>query len=170
MPDAPSRPVVMGRVLAPYGVRGWVKVEPFTEEPQALAHFGRWWLRSAGEWREVSVAECVPHGPRLVARFEGCSSPEQAARYRGSEIAVPRGELPEPGENRYYQADLIGLKVTNRAGEELGRIEAMLENGAHPVMVLRCERGERLLPWVPSVVEAIDLDSGVVRVDWGADW
>ncbi len=165
-----SRPVVMGRVLAPFGVRGWVKVQPFTEQPDALAGFARWWLEMSGEWRELEVAQCERHGDHLVARFEGCASPEEAVRYRGCEIAVPREALPEPGANLYYQADLIGLRVVNKAGEELGRIDAMLENGAHPVMLVRRDGGERLLPWVQPVVESVDLEAGEVRVDWGADW
>jgi 16S rRNA processing protein RimM len=160
----------MGRVLAPFGVRGWVKVEPFTEHPEALARFASWWLAKAGEWREVAVAEWARHDRRLVVRFEGCASPEEAVRYRGSEIAVPREALPELGANEYYRADLIGLRVVNRAGEELGRIEGLLENGAHPVMSVRWEGGERLLPLAGNVVERIDLQAGEVQVDWDADW
>lgn len=170
MAEAPSQPVVMGRVLTPFGVRGWVKVEPFTEQPEALARYACWWLSMAGEWSKVEVAEWARHGARLVARFEGCGTPEQAARYRGSEIAVPREALPEPGENEFYRADLIGLRVVNRAGEELGRIEAMLDNGAHPVLRVAREGGERLLPWVGGVVEHIDLEAGEIQVDWDADW
>ncbi len=160
----------MGRVLAPFGVRGWVRIQPFTEQPLALADFARWWLQKCGEWREVEIAQCAPHGAYMVARFAGCDNPEQAARYRGSEIAVPREALPEPGKDRYYEADLIGLRVVNQAGEELGRIDSMLENGAHPVMRVRWEGGERLLPWVQDVVQEVQLEAGEVRVDWRSDW
>ncbi len=167
---APSRPVVMGRVLWAYGVRGWVKVQAFTEQPEALKEFPRWWLAKSGEWREVQVEECSAHGAYLVARFAGCHSPEEAARYRGSEIAVPRETLPDPGTDRYYETDLIGLRVLNQAGEELGRIDSILENGAHAVMRVRWEGGERLVPWVESVVRSVELEAGEVRVDWGIDW
>jgi 16S rRNA processing protein RimM len=160
----------MGRVLAPFGVRGWVKIQPFTDKPEGLGSFASWWLSMAGEWHEVAVAEWAGHGAQLLARFEGCSSPEQAVRYRGCEVAVPRDALPEPGANEYYQADLIGLKVVNRAGEDLGRIEAVLDNGTHAVIRVLGRDGERLLPVVQSVVERIDLEAGEVRVDWGADW
>ncbi len=160
----------MGRVLSPYGVRGWVKVQPFTERPEALKAFARWWLAKSGEWREVEVEECNPHGAYLVARFAGCDSPEAAARYRGNEIAVPREALPDPGEHRSYETDLIGLRVVNRAGEELGRIDSILENGAHPVMRVRREGGERLVPWVEGVVRSVELEAGEVQVDWGNDW
>ena len=174
MPDAPRRPVVMGRVLAPFGVRGWVKIEPFTERPGNLGGFARWWLSGPQGWREMAVAEWSSHGDRLVARFEGCNDREEAVRFRGCDIAVPRESLPELAQDEYYQADLIGLRVLNRAGEELGRIEEVVDNGGHPVLRVVSGTGVkqevRLLPLVRDVLEQVDLESGVVRVDWGADW
>lgn len=174
MPDA-SRPlVVMGRVLGSYGVRGWIKVEPFTERADGLAAYRNWWLGLGGEWREMTVAESASHGRHLVARLENCATREEAARFRGCEIALPREAMPKPGEGEFYRADLIGLRVVNRSGEELGGIAGWLDHGAHPVMRVRWEsgerHGERLLPFVPKVVEQVDLEARVVRVDWEADW
>ena len=160
----------MGRVLGPFGVRGWVKVQPFTEQPENLGRYGSWWIQVNGEWQWRAVAEWERHGAQLVARFEGCATREEAAVYRGGVIAVPREAMPEPEPGEFYHADLGGLRVVNRAGEELGRIEEVLENGAHPVLRVCGQGAERLLPLVPSVVDEVDLRSGEIRVDWGADW
>ena len=170
MAKAPARMVVMGRVLAPWGVRGFVKVEPFTEQPDGLARYPKWWLEMEGEWRELAVAETARHGRQMVARFESCTTPEAAVRYRGCEIAVPRDELPAPSADELYETDLLGLKVVNRSREELGRVEGLLDNGAHPVLQVRWAGGQRLVPYLPHVVEKVDLQAGEVQVDWSADW
>jgi 16S rRNA processing protein RimM len=160
----------MGRVLAPFGVRGWVKVQPFTEQPGNLGQYGSWWIAVSGQWQLYTVAEWLQHGDHLVARIEGCNTREQAAIYRGCEIAVSRDAMPEPGPDEFYHSDLSGLRVVNRAGVELGRIEEVLENGAHPVLHVTGQGRERLLPLVASVVDQVDLQAGEMRVDWDADW
>jgi 16S rRNA processing protein RimM len=160
----------MGRVLAAYGVKGWVKVEPFTGEADALARYRTWWLGKQGEWNEVAVAETARHGRHIVARFEGCVVPEEAVRFRGREIAVPREALPATAADEMYETDLLGLRVVNGSGEELGTVEGVLDNGVHRVLQVRWQGGQRLVPFLAHVVESIDLAAGELRVDWGADW
>lgn len=169
----------MGRVLAPFGVKGWVKVDCFTESPANLRNYRRWWLATAGKgagsaagaaWSEIVVAESALHGARLVARFEGCDSPEAAVHYRGCEVAVPREALPEARENEFYQADLIGLEVRNLNDERLGVVTEVFSNGAHEILRLSDGSGERLLPYIATVVRAVEIGAGLIRVDWGADW
>ena len=161
----------MGRVLAPFGVKGWVKIESYSDSPENLAGRSSWWLgRDGGEWREVKLAQTERHGNRLVARFEDCDSPERAVRYRGLEVAVQRDTLPPVGENEFYQADLIGLEVRNAKDERLGTVAGLFSNGAHEVMRVAGDEGERLLPFIPQVVKEIDMDGRRILVDWGKDW
>lgn len=160
----------MGRILAPWGVRGWVKVEPYSAERGTLCGFPAWWLAKAGQWRQIAVSECREHGASLIARFEGCEDRDQASAYRGSEIGVRRADLPEAGPNEYYQDDLIGLEVVNAKGERLGAVTGILDSGGHPVLRVGANKGERLLPAVPSVIRSVDLRAGIVQVEWEADW
>jgi len=160
----------MGRVRGPYGVKGWIKVEPYTERVEALGQFGEWWLGRDSRWQRVSVAEWSVHGAHIVARLAVCPDREAAAALRGLEVSVPREALPATAENEFYQADLIGFEVVNRAGERLGRLERLFGNGAHEVASVRWQGGERLIPFVAPVLERIDLDAGEIHVDWGADW
>ncbi len=161
----------MGHVGAPFGLKGWVKVQPYTGTQDALLDYPAWWLGSEakGEWRRVAVAEAGPHGKGLMARLEGCADRDAAARLRGQQVAVPRGELPRNDDGEYYQGDLVGLAVVNRQGEALGAVSTLLETGASPVLVVKGER-ERLVPFVPAVVLEVDLDAGRIMVDWGADY
>ena len=170
MAEPQSRLVVMGRVLGPFGVRGWVKIQTFTERPDSLAQYPAWWVRVGHSWREIELAESERHGEHFVARMRGVADRDEAARLSGAQIAISRDALPEAGEGEIYREDLLGFKVVNLAGEELGRVKEIFENGAHDILRVEWTGGERLLPYIPPVVTGIDLDSGEIRVDWGTDW
>lgn len=162
--------ILMGRVVAPFGVKGWVKVEPWSAERSNLCSFPVWWVGNSGRMREVAVTQCREHGALLIAHFEGCEQRDQASTYSGSEVAVRREDLPQTAKNEFYQADLIGLGVVNVQGEQLGRVVGFFDNGAHGLMRVEHQAGERLVPLAGPVVRRVDLASGVVEVDWGTDW
>lgn len=161
----------MGHVGAPFGVKGWVKIHPYTETQDALLGYPAWWLGSEAkaDWRRVRVAEAVCQGKGLVARLEDCADRDAAARWRGLEVGLQRSELPPEESGEFYLADLEGLAVVTLQGEELGVVGGFLETGANPVMTVKGER-ERLIPFVPAVVREVDLEAGRIAVDWGADF
>ncbi len=160
----------MGRVAAPFGVKGWVKIMPFTESPAALAGYRRLWIGRPGEWREVEVAETAVHGTTVVARFAGCSDRDAAARLRGSEVAVPRDSFPAAAPGEFYWADLVGLDVVTASGAPLGKVQGLFSTGANDVMRVGEGKGERLLPFVATVVRSVDLAARQIEVDWEPDW
>lgn len=163
-----SNPVVLGEVSAHYGVRGWVKVFSHTRPLENILNYPRWWLKMGGDWQEIEVAEGRVHGKGIVVRFDSVTSREQAALYLKAEIAVERDELPK--DDGYYWSDLAGLRVETLNGELLGTVDHLFETGANDVVVVRGDR-ERLIPWVRGeVIESVDLDAGLVRVDWDPDF
>ncbi len=159
----------MGRISAPFGVKGWVKVQPNTAATGSLLAYKTWWLGREGDWREIAVAEARVQGHALVARLEGHDDRDAAAALRGKSVAVPRAALPRTQSGEYYWADLIGLAVVNGSAQELGRITGVLQTGANDVLVVAGER-ERLIPFIAEVIRDVDLAAGVVRVEWGADY
>lgn len=161
-----TQPVVLGRISGLFGVRGWIKVYSYTEPREAVLEYGRWLLSGKGGWREVTVAEGQRHGKGVIARIDGTSDRDEAAKLIGSDIAVPRDELPDTEPGRYYWSDLEGLRVVDRHGTELGKVAYLLETGANDVMVVKGER-EVLIPFVmDKVVLGVDLSSGRIEVDW----
>ena len=168
--------LVMGQVLLPYGVKGWLRVRPHTAAPEGLLQLGPWWLRSpaGGPWREVGVVAGRPHAGALLVHLYGVESREAALALKGFDVGVPRAALPDARAGEIYQADLRGLEVVNRAGAVLGRVVEVADFGAHPL--LRVTRPgvtaeeERLIPYVPAIVDAVDLEARRMRVDWGEDY
>ena len=159
----------MGRVAAPFGVRGWLKVHAFTENLDGLLDYPVWWLGRNGAWQAHRVLEGSVHGKLLTVQLEGVADRSAAEALKGTEIAVPRSELPLPEENEFYWNELIGLNVVNTAGVELGKVDSLLQTGANDVLVVKGER-ERLIPFVKQVVLEVDKAAAVIRVDWGADY
>jgi len=161
----------MGRIVAPYGLRGWVRIEPYSAVPDSLSAYPSWWVGRNGDWRELKVAEStLQHGVSLVARFEGIVERDAALALKGSDVAVERGALPQSEGNEFYWADLVGLKVMNLKDEELGVVAGLFDNGAHPVMRVVEGENERLLPFVEQVVRQVDMAEGRIRVEWELDW
>jgi len=159
----------MGRIVAPFGVQGWVKVEPLTAAPKNLLAYPQWWIGDGTNWQEHEVAEGRTQGRIVVARLAGCSDRDQAAGFRGTQVAVPREKFPQAQPNEYYWADLIGLRVVNEAGLDFGRVVRILETGANDVLVVQGER-ERLIPFIADAIAAVDLQDGLMRVNWDADF
>ena len=159
----------MGRILAPYGLKGWVRIEPYSAHPDSLSAYPSWWVGRNGDWRELKVAESVlQHGTSLVARLEGCVERDAALALKGSELAVER--QAQSADNEFYWVDLVGLKVVNLKDEELGVVAELFENGAHAVMRVVDGETERLLPFIEQVVRQVDMAQGRIRVEWELDW
>jgi 16S rRNA processing protein RimM len=163
--------IVMGRIVAPYGVKGWVRIEPYSADPGSLVNYPSWWVGRNGDWRELKVAQSVlQHGASLVARFELCSERDAALALKGSDVALKREALPQNESNEFYWADLVGLRVVNLKDEELGVVAGLFENGAHPVMRVVDGENERLLPFIEQVIRGVDMAEGRIRVEWELDW
>jgi 16S rRNA processing protein RimM len=168
----PDDLVVMGRVTVPYGVRGWIKVHTLTADPESLCDYPVWRLGRNGDWREVRVIASRMQGNVLVAQLEGVDDRDAAAVLRGSDVGVPRAELPAAEAGEYYWADLIGLTVANIEQFEFGRVARILQTGANDVLVVGAEAGggETLIPFIADVIKEVDLKSGRIVVDWGEDY
>ena len=170
---------VMGRVIAPYGVKGWLKVHAYTEDRATLLDYAAWWIRpragsakDAGGWREYAVEASREHGASLIAQLAGIGDREAAALMKGADIGVPRAALPAAEENEIYYSDLVGLAVMNRQGVSLGRVARVQDFGAHPVLCITDEAGEaeRMIPFVAAYVDGVDVAAGRIDVDWQLDY
>ena len=159
--------VCLGVMVGAHGVRGLVKVKPFTEVPEDVAAYGpvsdkagrrSWTLEVAGRGKGV-----------VLVRVQGVKDRDAAQALHGTELYVAREALPAPEEaETFYHADLIGLRVEDEAGRDLGRVAAVENYGAGDFIEVegaagRAGRGgarTRLLPFTRQVVPLVDLAGG----------
>jgi 16S rRNA processing protein RimM len=167
---SPDAPLVMGRIAAPYGVRGWVRVVTFTEAPENLLAYSPWHLKREGGWQAVKLVDGREHGKGLVVQLAGYDDRDAAAVLSGTEIGVYRSQLPAPDTDEYYWSDLVGLQVLTTQDKLLGVVDHLIETGANDVLVVDGDR-ERLIPFVlDKVVMSVDLDKAEIQVDWDKDF
>jgi 16S rRNA processing protein RimM len=168
-----SDKVCLGRIGAPYGIKGWVKMISFTQPRENLLSYR---VFDAGSGRLLEMDAGKQHGKGLIGHFVGYDTPEAARELAGVELKVTVDELPKLNAGDYYWHQLTGLEVVNRSGVLLGRIHSLLETGANDVLVVEAtddsiDDRQRLLPWLPEqVVLNVDLVAGQMLVDWEPDW
>lgn len=167
--------LVVGRTNGAYGVHGSVRIVPF-EDGEVLAVAKRWFIQSIrGEVTEVKVKNVKVHGTVLLAKFEGIDTKEDADALRGR-ICVTRDDFPETDEGEFWAVDVIGCRVVNKEGVELGKVTDIGSNTVQDIF--KVEGGPKidgkdpiyLIPDVESYVLDIDLESQTVTVDWQPEW
>jgi 16S rRNA processing protein RimM len=155
-----SRPIVIARIGATHGVKGEVRVKPFTEAPEAIAAYGP--LR-ASDGRELLVERMRGSGPSLIVKFEGIDDRSAAEALAGLDLAVERDRLPETTEPaEFYHADLIGLDAVTADGERLGMVVAVHDFGAGDILEIAPQgsargRGSLLVSFTRETVPEMDL-------------
>ena len=160
--------VAVARVAKVRGVRGEVAADLLTDFPQrfeglerlvAVGPSGtRRWLALEGSWL---------HGDRVVLKFAGYDTPEEASALVGSELAVPEAEAVSLGEDEYYEWQLVGCRVETVEGRQLGAVRDVLHTGAAPVLVIGegDDGREHLVPLVASICVEVDPARRLIRVD-----
>lgn len=152
----------VGRIVRPHGITGEVKVDGPADVLEALASVERIYL--GDERAAVAVAACRFHQGSALLRLAGVADRNAAETLRGRDVYLRAAELPLLPDGEYYAHDLVGLRVVDETGLDLGELAEVLATGANDVYVVRSPEGERLLPAIDSVVRRIDLDQGVIVV------
>lgn len=161
--------VTLGRISGLYGVKGWVKVYSHTSPLGNILKYPKWYLKVADGWQEFQLETGKPHGKGIIAKLATIYDRDIAATLIDTDIAIPRDQLPELGNNEFYWTDLEGIKVITIEGVELGKLDYLFETGANDVIVVMGER-QRLLPYIDQVVKRVDLDAGIMEVDWDPEF
>ena len=144
----PDDAVEVGRILGAWGVKGLIKVQPFSSDPQALFSTKRWFLQAPQEAAAplvsalaahplLKVIQAKEHGEVVVATVQDLQGRDAAQALRGARVFVSRASFPTAGQGEYYWVDLIGLTVVNRQGVVLGDVVGLMETGAHDVLRVR---------------------------------
>lgn len=170
--------LIIGRITAVFGVRGWVKVMSFTEQPEKIFDYQPWLVDKQGGQQAIEVAEWKVHGDGLLARLKGIDDRDIAREWCQLDIRIGQEVLPGLQESDYYWHQLQGLVVYSLYGDSiqrLGKVSSMLETGANDVIVVTgdaesIDQNERLIPYAKQYVTNIDLDAQKIDVVWDPDF
>ncbi len=162
--------IVVGRFGAPFGVKGWMKLQSFTEPTDNIMDYRPWSVELKTGLTPVEVIDSRRHHGGWVILLAGCDNKEETVLYRNASIMVNHSILPKLGANDFYWSDLEGLSVSTTTGQELGEVQYIMPTGANDVLVIKGEQ-EHLVPYVfDQVIKKVDLDARKILVDWDTDY
>lgn len=164
-----DRIVTLGKIVGTFGVKGWIKVNSFTEPLSNILDYEVWQVSSACGWSAMRVEDGRETGKGIQAKLAGLDNPEDARLRIGAQIGVHRSEMPAPQAGEYYWSDLEGLEASNVEGEVLGRIDHFRTTPAGTVVVIQ-GRQEQWVPFVKERIVKVDIAAGRVVIDWPVDW
>jgi len=158
--------VCIGKVVGAFGLRGGLKVHPYTQSAELFESGASLTIKRFGtDERKFCVTRAQGYKNIVRLWMEGVDDREGAEALSGAKIYIPRSCLPETDPDTWYWCDLIGLDVYTTAGGRIGHVDSIIETGANDVLVVMDEGRETLVPAIPSVVMEIDADAGIIRVD-----
>lgn len=174
--DTDMKRLVLGQIGKPHGVKGWLRLKSFTSPPENILEYPQIGAEIGQRWQGLEIDQFRQQPNGLVVHFKGFDDPDTAGQLTGIEVSVVSNELPALKTGDYYWHQLEGLKVINQQSQLFGQVEKLLETGANDVLVVvptedSIDNRQRLIPYLAgSVIEQVDLESKIVRVNWEADY
>jgi 16S rRNA processing protein RimM len=162
--------IVMGKILGPHGIKGWIKIHPFTEKKDSLIDH-KILMASKDEklWQSFEVEGMDVGDKFILAKFKGVDDRNAAEKLNKFFISLDKSSLPKLDENNYYWHELIGLDVKNNEGMHFGKVDSLIETGANDVLVVLGDK-EYLIPYIKQVILEVNLETNMIRVDWQDDY
>lgn len=169
--------VILGTFGAVYGIKGWLKINSYTDQADGIFEYQPWLIGQDGNWQPVEVAQWRWHNKALIAKLSHINDRDAAAQITGQSIAVAADELPQLPDDEFYWRDLIGMRVVNTQNYDMGTVSEMLPTVSNDVLVVTANsndafgKRERLIPFIQSqYVIAVDKENKQITVDWSADF
>jgi 16S rRNA processing protein RimM len=156
-----DRLVVVGKALKPVGLKGEIKIYPYTESLDVFKDFP---FLVFGEER-FEVKRVRNHQKLVAILLTGIESQEDATRLKGLLVKASARFFMPKEEDEYYWFELIGLPVFNLQGKPLGNVESIIRTSAHDILQVQTEKAELLIPMVDEIVQTIDLEKAEIVVD-----
>lgn len=155
--------MLIGRIAAPFGVQGEMKIDPLTDFPERFSSLEGLYVGSAHERREVEQVRM--HGGRILIRLGGIRTPEEVAGLRGQELFVPRANASPLPPGHFYLEEALGLRVETTEGIEVGTVSEVLKTGSNEVFVVGRNRDAVLIPVIKDAIAELDMDGRRVVVE-----
>lgn len=162
--------VAMGYIKGTFGIKGWLKIAANTEYADSLLDYPEWRVRKDKDIRSFTLESGKLNGGELQVKLHGIDNREDAHLLRGYTIEIPREQFAPAEEDEYYWADLVGMTVINRAGNTLGIVKNLMETGAHDVLIIDGEHGQKLIPFVAHFIDQVNHEQRIITADWGLDY
>lgn len=163
--------VLVGSVGKPHGIKGWIKINSYTEPMSNILLYQPWYLSASEKApHAIEVRQHQLQGQHLVVQFENCRAPEEAHLLTNYKIYVKRKQFSALAHQEYYWTDLEGLNVYTCENMYLGIVQTLFATGSNDVLIIQGEK-RHLIPFLlDNTIKSIDLEQKKMVVDWDPDF
>ena len=159
--------VAVAKIARPRGLRGEAVAEMLTDFPErfgGLEHVTA--VLPGGERRRLKIANAWFQKGRIVLKFNGVNTVEDAEALRGAEICIPEGDAVELEEGEYFDWELEGCEAVTAAGEPIGKVRELMRTGGTDLLVVDAADGrELLIPFAEAICTEVDVEGKRITVD-----
>lgn len=155
----------IGQIVNTFGIKGVVKVNSFTDDPLEFEKLKTILIEKSKKLLEFEIEEAKFHKNQVLLKLKGINDINEAEKYKGCYIKLPREKAKKLPENTYFIADLIGLEVYSDEGKLIGKVDDIYNTGANDIYVVKDDLGKQtLLPGIKDVIKNVDLEKGQIIV------
>ncbi|MBW0454436.1 MAG: 16S rRNA processing protein RimM [Candidatus Kinetoplastibacterium crithidii] len=185
--SVPSDLIELGKVVSSYGIRGSLKVYPYSDNKETLLSVPDWWLsfcncqakqcQCNSIYHHYKIINSKKYNNFIIVNILGIDTREESNKFRNSRIYVSRSLFPNLQEDEYYWVDLIGCKlygISNQVPAFIGMVTDIFENGAHPILCVSTvdtdQNKEILIPFVKFYIDKVDLLNHEIFTSWSLEY
>ena len=164
-PHSDEKKLLVGKINGFFGVQGWVKIFSYTEPRKNILEYQPWYFIDDGAYKVIEMTTGREQSKTIVAHVKGIDSKDQAVQLIGKSLYIDKDQLPQLDDNEHYWHELVGFRVINKDGIDLGVVNYLVDTGSNNVLVIKGDK-EHWIPYIEPYLVSIDKQNRFISVDW----
>ena len=164
-PHLDEKKLLVGKINGFFGVQGWVKIFSYTEPRKNIFEYQPWYFIDDGTYKTIEMTMGREQSKTIVAHVKGVDNRDQAGQLIGKSLYVDKDQLPELDDNEHYWHELVGFRVINKNGIDLGVVDYLVDTSSNDVLVTKGDK-EHWIPYIEPYLVSVDKQNRVISVDW----
>ena len=164
-PHSDEKKLLVGKINGFFGVQGWVKIFSYTEPRKNILEYQPWYFIDDGAYKAIEMTTGREQSKTIVAHVKGIDNRDQAGQLIGKSLYIDKDQLPQLDDNEHYWHELVGFRVINKDGIDLGVVDYLVDTGSNNVLVIKGNK-EHWIPYIEPYLVSIDKQNRVINVDW----
>jgi len=164
-PHSDEKKLLVGKINGFFGVQGWIKIFSYTEPRKNILKYQPWYFIDDGTYKAIEMTTGRKQSKTIVAHLKGIDNKDQAVQLIGKSLYIDKDQLPQLDDNEHYWHELVGFRVINKDGIDLGVVDYLVDTGSNNVLVIKGNK-EHWIPYIEPYLVSIDKKNRVINVDW----
>jgi len=164
-PNLDEKKLLVGKINGFFGVQGWIKIFSYTEPRKNILEYQPWYFVDKGTYKAIEMTTGREQSKTIVAHVKGIDNRDQAGQLIGKSLYIDKDQLPELDYDEHYWHELVGFRVINKNGVDLGVVDYLVVTGSNNVLVTKGDK-EHWIPYIDPYLVTVDKQNRLISVDW----